>query len=96
MFLDYCYIFDGSYEEFCIFIVDGEIVNGLLFCVNGDKRGVVFYFYGNWGNLSWWGYLYYFFISWGYDVLMIDYWGYGKSIGKLLEIGFYKDGEVVL
>jgi len=94
--LDYRYAFDASYEELRIPTTDGETVNGLLFRANGDKRGAVLYFHGNRGNLSRWGHLHRPFTSRGYDVLMIDYRGYGKSTGKPSEAGLYQDGEAAL
>lgn len=94
--LDYRYAFDASYEEVSIPTADGEAINGLFFRARGDSRGAVLYFHGNRGNLSRWGHMHRPFTDRGYDVLLIDYRGYGKSTGKPSETGLYQDGEAAL
>jgi uncharacterized protein len=52
-------------------------------------RGIVLYFHGNKKNIAWYaGYIPHFTRN-GYEVLMIDYPGYGKSTGKLTEKKLY-------
>ena len=53
-------------------------------------RGVVLYFHGNKRNISWYAKYIPHFTRHGYEVLMIDYPGYGKSTGKLTEQKLYE------
>jgi len=53
-------------------------------------RGVVLYFHGNKKNISWYAKYIPYFTRHGYQVLMIDYPGYGKSTGKLTEKKLYE------
>lgn len=92
----YRFTFDASYEEVSIPTADGEAINGLFFRSRKDTRGAVLYFHGNRGNLSRWGHMHRPFTDRGYDVLLIDYRGYGKSTGKPSEAGLYQDGEAAL
>ena len=52
-------------------------------------RGVVLYFHGNKKNISWYAKYIPYFTRNGYEVLMIDYPGFGKSTGKLTEKKLY-------
>ena len=52
--------------------------------------------HGNAANLQDWGELGPFYAPMGYEVLMMDYRGYGKSDGKIYsQEQFYKDAEIV-
>ncbi|MBL7746383.1 MAG: alpha/beta fold hydrolase [Chitinophagaceae bacterium] len=53
-------------------------------------RGIVLYFHGNKRNISWYAKYIPHFTRHGYEVLMIDYPGYGKSTGKLTEKKLYE------
>lgn len=48
-----------------------------------DPRGVVFYLHGNSGNLCKWFVDLQAFRELGFDVVMMDYRGYGKSTGRI-------------
>jgi pimeloyl-ACP methyl ester carboxylesterase len=50
-----------------------------------DPKGLVFYLHGNAGSLQGWGAVAGDFLPFHFDVLMIDYRGYGKSNGKITE-----------
>ncbi len=52
-------------------------------------RGIILYFHGNKKNISWYARYMPFLTSNGYQVLMIDYPGYGKSRGRLTEQKLY-------
>ena len=69
---------------------DGETINGLFF--GGWGSDVVLYFHGNAGDLGGWQFVAEDFTAHGFNVMMIDYRGYGKSSGKISERGFYQDG----
>lgn len=85
--------FDQPFEEFFISTADGEQLNALYFPTSLERRGVILYFHGNYSHLQRWGRYHTDFTSRGYDVLMIDYRGYGKSSGRPSEAGLYADGE---
>lgn len=60
---------------------DGAIINGLHFCVK-KPLGVVLYLKGNSKSIKGWGKFAVDFTRNNYDVIMIDYRGFGKSTGK--------------
>jgi pimeloyl-ACP methyl ester carboxylesterase len=47
-----------------------------------SDKGLILYFHGNAGNLARWGAIYSDFESFGYDMFIMDYRGFGKSRGK--------------
>jgi pimeloyl-ACP methyl ester carboxylesterase len=76
---NHVYTFDQEFREYTIRTTDGETLNALLFSPQDSSRGLILYFHGNAGNLQRWGEYAVDFTSLGYDVLMTDYRGYGKS-----------------
>ncbi|MBK7438514.1 MAG: alpha/beta hydrolase [Saprospiraceae bacterium] len=56
-------------------------------------KGLILYFHGNRHSLDRWGRYAADLTTLGYDVLMIDYRGYGKSTGYPSEAGLYQDAE---
>jgi alpha-beta hydrolase superfamily lysophospholipase len=53
------------------------------------RRGIVLYFHGNRKNISWYAKYADGFTRNGYELLMMDYPGYGKSRGKITEQKLY-------
>lgn len=86
---------DQKFEEFFIPTDDGEQINVLLFRADSSK-GLILYFHGNAGSLQRWGKFATDFTSLGYDILMMDYRGYGKSTGEPNENNLYQDAQSVL
>lgn len=78
---DFKYSFPSRFEEITL-PVDDAAINALLFKADNPK-GVILYFHGNAGNLQGWGEIAPEFTSRGYDILIPDYRGFGKSTGKL-------------
>lgn len=78
-------------QELFLPATDGERINALFFPNRGNS--VILYFHGNAGNLGGWQFVGQDFLSTGYDFMIIDYRGYGKSSGKLSENGFYLDAD---
>ena len=68
-------------EEYNIETRDGAVINGLHF-ITDNPRGVVLYLKGNSKSIKGWGKFAVDFTRHGYDVIMVDYRGFGKSIGK--------------
>ncbi len=58
-------------------------------------KGVVYYLHGNSGNLSGWGDVADLYLDLGYNILIMDYRGFGKSEGKIQnEKQFYNDVQL--
>ena len=80
---EYSYSFENEFEEFFLTNPDGARLNALHFKTNKPK-GVILYFHGNAGDLSRWGEIANRFLDFEYDVIVMDYRGYGKSTGQAL------------
>jgi uncharacterized protein len=93
---DYSFQFDQSFTEHFIKTEDGETLNALLFKSPTPPKGFILYFHGNAGSLQRWGQYAIDFTQLGYDILMIDYRGYGKSTGTPSEKDLYQDAQTVL
>ena len=68
-------------EEYNIETRDGAVINGLHFKTE-SPRGVVLYLKGNSKSIKGWGKFAVDFTRHGYDVIMVDYRGFGKSTGR--------------
>lgn len=86
----YSFQFDTPFEEKFIQTKDGAQLHGLHFKA-AKPQGLILYFHGNAGDLSRWGEVVEPFVELGYDVMVVDYRGYGKSSGKRKEALLYKD-----
>lgn len=74
---------------------DGERLQAWLLTA-AEPRALIVYFHGNGGNLSMWAPILSDVARRGYDVLAIDYRGYGVSTGRPTESGVYRDADAVL
>ncbi|WP_343912179.1 alpha/beta hydrolase [Aquimarina litoralis] len=91
--LDYEYQFDQDFEEFFITAEDNSKLNGLHFRTSNPK-GVILYFHGNRGSLKRWGKVATFFVDKQYDLVIMDYRGYGKNNGTITEQLLYADAQL--
>lgn len=92
---NYRFKFDSPFEELSYTTNDGETINALLFKAK-ESKGIVYYHHGNTGNLESWGLKAIDFIARGYDLLVYDYRGYGKSTGKIKnEKMLYSDASMI-
>lgn len=92
---DYTYSFPSlasniTFEELFIDAEDGARLNALYFKVD-KPSGLIVYFHGNAHNLSKWGAIASQFTQHNYNVIMLDYRGYGKSTGTRSEEMMYQD-----
>jgi len=87
------YVFEKEFEEINLTTDDNSVLNALHFKVKNPK-GVILYFHGNKGNLERWKNKVNPLLSYGYDLFMIDYRGYGKSTGKRTEENMYADAQL--
>ncbi|UOF00872.1 alpha/beta hydrolase [Bdellovibrio reynosensis] len=80
---DYKYSFASSPEEIKL-TYDKKDVYALRFKAPGESKGIVFFFHGNAGALDSWGYFgEEFAAKTSWDIVVIDYPGYGKSQGRV-------------
>lgn len=81
-------------EEYNIETRDGATINGLRFKAKNPK-GLVFYLKGNSKSIRGWGKFAVDFTRNGYDVLMVDYRGFGKSTGRRTQKAIKRDLQVI-
>ncbi|WP_298998733.1 alpha/beta hydrolase [Flagellimonas sp. S174] len=81
-------------EEYNVETRDGAIINGLHFKAK-DPKGVVFYLKGNSKSIKGWGKFAVDFTRHGYDVIMVDYRGFGKSTGRRTQKAVKRDMQVI-
>lgn len=90
----YKYTFDVPFEEINLPYNKDVDLSAVLFKAKKPK-GLVLYFHGNAKNINRYARLMTSFTKNGYDVLIPDYRGFGKSTGKLSEAALYKDALVM-
>lgn len=81
-------------KEYNLEIKKDVIINGLHFQTENPK-GVVYYLKGNSRSIKGWGKFAVDFTLHGYDVIMIDYRGFGKSTGKMSQESMKHDALLV-
>jgi uncharacterized protein len=91
---DFEYKYDDPFEEINFEPEPNVKVNALRFH-HDESKGLVIYFHGNTRSIKGWSKYAKDFTKHGYDVLMIDYRGFGKSVGKRTEDGLYNDAQFV-
>jgi pimeloyl-ACP methyl ester carboxylesterase len=91
---DFVYEFNYPFEEQWYDTPNQGRIHSLTFKAE-DSKGVIFYLHGNAGSLRDWGWVYADFIPRAYDLVIIDYRGYGKSTGKLSESNMVSDASFV-
>ena len=92
---DHEFDFQFPYQEILIDVEDKVRLHGLLLKSDSSK-GLILYFHGNRGNLERWGLIANDIRNhYDYDILVMDYRGYGKSRGDRSEQALYKDATVV-
>ena len=89
---NHIYQFSYDHEELFLNTAEDAVINAIHFTVERPK-GVLLYFHGNAGDLQRWGEACEFFVEMNYDVLVMDYRGYGKSTGPMSEAALYNDGQ---
>ena len=82
-------------EEHNLTTPDGAVINGLRFFPKGESRGVVLYLKGNSKSIKGWGKFAVDFTRHGFNVLMVDYRGFGKSTGRRSQKAIKRDLQLV-
>lgn len=82
------FVFDRPFTEHEIEVEPGVTLTALLFPADTvaeepEDRSAVLYLHGNAGDLQSWGYHADLYAEAGYDFLVLDYRGYGKSDGRI-------------
>jgi pimeloyl-ACP methyl ester carboxylesterase len=82
-------------KEYNLETRDGAVINGLRFFPKGESKGVVMYLKGNSKSIKGWGKFAVDFTRHGYNVLMVDYRGFGKSTGRRSQKAIKRDLQLV-
>jgi pimeloyl-ACP methyl ester carboxylesterase len=88
------YKYDSPFKELFFEIEEGVSINGLHFYCDNPK-GLILYFHGNSRSIKGWGKYARDFFRYRYDVVLVDYRGFGKSTGKRSEKEMLHDMQVV-
>jgi pimeloyl-ACP methyl ester carboxylesterase len=89
---DHVYRFNTPHDD--IFIrTDDARLHGVLFRTSAPRRGILVYYKGNAGNVGGSEPVAEQFLRLGFDVLSMDYRGFGKSRGPLSEENLLNDAE---
>jgi len=74
---------------------DGATINALRFKPKGESQGIVLYLKGNSKSIKGWGKFAVDFTRHNYNVLMVDYRGFGKSTGRRSQKAIKRDLQEV-
>ena len=89
---NHAFEFENNFEEYLWETPFEGRINVLHFKIK-EPKGVIAYFHGNADNLHRWGKIANAYTKFGYDVLVMDYRGYGKSSGPRNEDYLYSDAQ---
>jgi pimeloyl-ACP methyl ester carboxylesterase len=88
------YRYDVPFRELFFDVEPGVRINGLHF-YRPDTSGLILYFHGNTRSIKGWAKYAKDFYRYNYDVLLVDYRGFGKSTGKRSEHAMLNDMQFV-
>jgi pimeloyl-ACP methyl ester carboxylesterase len=86
--------YNVPFEEINFDVAEGVRINGLHF-VRDNPRGLILYFHGNTRSIKGWAKYAQHFYRYDYDVVLVDYRGFGKSTGKRSEKEMLNDMQFV-
>ena len=89
---DFKFAYDVPFKEYFFDIEPGVRINGLHF-YRENPKGLILYFHGNTRSIKGWARYAKDFYRYDYDVVLLDYRGFGKSTGKRGEKMKEKYGE---
>lgn len=93
---DFQFNYDNQeFKEYNLVTRDGAVINGIRFFPKGESKGVVLYLKGNSKSIKGWGKFAVDFTRHGYNVLMVDYRGFGKSTGRRTQKALKRDLQEV-
>jgi pimeloyl-ACP methyl ester carboxylesterase len=91
---DFQYKYDIPFNELNFEVEEGVRINGLHF-YREKPIGLVLYFHGNTRSIKGWAKYAKDFYRYNYDVILVDYRGFGKSTGKRTEELMLSDMQFV-
>ncbi|MGC4100087.1 alpha/beta hydrolase [Ferruginibacter sp.] len=91
---DFIYKYDAPFKELFFDVEEGVRINGLHFYCT-KPLGLILYFHGNSRSIKGWAKYARDFYRYQYDVVLVDYRGFGKSTGKRNEKDMLKDMQFV-
>jgi pimeloyl-ACP methyl ester carboxylesterase len=91
---DFIYKYDAPFKELFFDVEPGVRINGLHFFVT-KPLGLILYFHGNSRSIKGWARYAKDFYRYNYDVVLVDYRGFGKSTGCRNEKDMLKDMQFV-
>ena len=86
--------YDAPFKELNFDVAPGVRINGLHF-FREDSKGIILYFHGNTSSIKGWAKYARDFYRYNYDVVLVDYRGFGKSTGKRAEEKMMQDMQFV-
>ncbi len=91
---DFQFKYNSPFREVNFDIEEGVRINGLHF-YREEPKGLILYFHGNTRSIKGWAKYAKDFYRYDYDVLLVDYRGFGKSTGKRGEKEMLEDMQFV-
>jgi pimeloyl-ACP methyl ester carboxylesterase len=91
---DFQFRYDIPFKEYFFDIESGVSINGLHF-YREKPDGLILYFHGNTRSIKGWAKYAKDFYRYNYDVVLVDYRGFGKSTGKRSEKEMLSDMQFV-
>lgn len=91
---DFAFKYDAPFEEINFNVAEGVCINGLHF-YRLQPKGLLLYFHGNTRSIKGWAKYAKDFYRYDYDVILVDYRGFGKSTGKRGEKEMLEDMQFV-
>ena len=91
---DFKFKYDAPFKELFFDVEPGVSINGLHFYRDAPS-GLILYLHGNSRSIKGWAKYAQDFYRYNYDVVLIDYRGFGKSTGKRSEIEIINDIQFV-
>lgn len=84
----------SPFEEVYLDSEDGGKIHALLIQA-AKPKGLILYFHGNTGNMNRWSVVAEELTTYGFNVLVVDYRGFGKSEGRRNERNLYADAQAI-
>jgi uncharacterized protein len=91
---DFLFKYDAPFREYFFDIAPGVRINGLHF-YRDKPKGLILYFHGNTRSIKGWARYAKDFYRYDYDVVLLDYRGFGKSTGKRSEKDMLSDMQFI-
>jgi uncharacterized protein len=91
---DFEFKYDVPFREYFFDIEPGVRINGLHF-YREKPKGLILYFHGNTRSIKGWARYAKDFYRFDYDVVLLDYRGFGKSTGKRSEKDMLSDMQFI-